>query len=297
MTLARSSFLDGERLQSRLALRVAPIQPGAFHTLTVLEQTSFGFRLGDGSIVLPNAQAPRECAVGDALEVFVYESASGKLLASAERPKGAPGSFACLEVVDRNPHGVFMDWGLDKDLFVPRKEQVAPMPIGDYFMVRITTDKQGRVMGSTRIRNFLDDDLSEVREGQKVQLVAYETHERGIRVIVDGRWDGLVYEDDIYEELYVGAQLRGSVAKVREDAKLDIHIRPRGVAAIDNDREKILTALRANAGFLGLHDKSSPAAIEAQLHMSKKAFKRAVGGLLRAGSVRFEDGGIRLIGD
>lgn len=274
---------------------MAPIQPGSFHTLAVLEETSFGLRLGDGDVVLPRAQVPQGCVVGDELEVFVYENASGRMLASTKTPKGAPGSFACLEVVDRSAHGVFMDWGMDKDLFVPRKEQVAPMSVGDHHVVRITSDKQGRVMGSARIRSFLADDLSEVRVGQKVALVAYEAHERGIRVIVEDRWDGLIYEDEIYEDLRVGTRLEGTVAKIREDAKLDVHIRPRGVAAIKSDRSTVLDALRANEGFLPLHDKSPPAAIESRLRMSKKAFKRAVGNLLRAKLIELDGGGIRLV--
>ena len=274
---------------------MAPIQPGSFHTLAVLEETSFGLRLGDGSVVLPRAQVPPGCAVGDELEVFVYENASGRMLASTKTPKGAPGSFACLEVVDRSAHGVFMDWGMDKDLFVPRKEQVAPMSVGDHHVVRITSDKQGRVMGSARIRSFLADDLSEVSVGQKVALVAYEAHERGIRVIVEDRWDGLIYEDEIYQDLRVGTRLEGTVAKIREDAKLDVHIRPRGVAAIKSDRNTVLDALRASEGFLPLHDKSPPAAIESRLGMSKKAFKRAAGNLLRAKLIQLDTGGIRLV--
>ncbi len=271
-------------------------QPGAFHTLTVSEETAFGMRLGDGSILLPRKSVPEGCAVGDALEVFVYEDAAGRPVATLETPKARPGEFALLEVVDRSAHGVFMDWGLEKDLFVPRDEQVVPMSVGQRHVVMISEDGRGRVMGSARVRDFLDEEVHEAQVGQGVEVMVYEAHELGMRVIVAGRWEGLVYNDEIYEPLRPGARLEGTIAKVRDDGKLDIHTRPRGLAAkISTDKDVLLAALRANDGQLPLYDKSSPAAIKSVLKMSKKAFKRALGGLLRTGLVCLEDGGIRLL--
>lgn len=271
------------------------LQLGAFHTLEVTAEKPFGMLLGDGSVVLARRHMPQGCAVGDRLEVFVYEDAEGQTVATTHTPKGRIGDFACLEVLDRTQHGVFMDWGVEKDLFVPRQEQAVDMYIGDHHVVVITTDKQGRVMGSSRIRDFLDDDVSEVEVGRNVDVMAYEAHERGMKVIVDGRWEGLIYKTEIYRDLHPGDRLEGIVATVRDDAKLDIDIRERGVAAMSAGKDQLLEALRANNGFLPLHDKSSPEDIRARLHVSKKAFKRAVGNLLRAGLVRLDNEGIRLL--
>lgn len=268
---------------------------GAFHTLEVMEEKSFGMLWGDGSVVLLRRHVPKDCSVGDQLRVFVYENAEGKTVAVAKTPKGGVGDFACLKVVDRSKHGVFMDWGIEKDLFVPRSEQSSDMRVDQFYVVAITNDEQGRVMGSSLIREFLDDDMSELKAGRNVKVMAYERHERGMKVIVDNRWDGLIYKDEIYQPMRIGTRAEGTVAKVRDDAKLDIHIRSHGMAGMDAGREQLLEKLRANELFLPVHDKSPPEVIKERLSMSKKAFKRALGNLLRERLVRVQGEGIILV--
>jgi predicted RNA-binding protein (virulence factor B family) len=271
------------------------LQLGAFHTLEVVEEKPFGMLLGDGSVVLPRRNMPKGIVVGEQLRVFVYEAADGRIIAAARFPKGEVGDFAHLKVVDQSQHGAFLDWGLGKDLFVPQDEQASQMMVGKSYVVAITTDESGRAMGSSLIREFLDDDMSPVSVGRSVKLLAYEHHERGMKVIVDKRWDGMIFQDEIYRDLRVGSRLEGTVSRVRDDAKLDIHIRRHGSAGMAEGRDSLVVALEKASGFLALTDKSEPAAIKAELGMSKKAFKRAVGNLLRSGQITLEDGGIRLV--
>lgn len=271
------------------------IQLGAFHTLEVVREEANGLRMGEDEIFLPRSQVPAGVSIGDELELFVYEGRDGRPVATTATPKAKVGEFAFLRVVDSSGDGVFVDWGLDKDLLVPRAEQYRPLRVGRSYVIAVTTDAQGRVMGSNKIREFFDDDTSALVVGRDVDLMAFELHELGMKVIVDGRWEGMVFSDDIYERLRVGDRARGRVSRVRGDGKLDIALRERGVAAMQVGRDALVVALEAAGGFLPLHDKTSPEVIRRELSMSKKAFKRAVGNLLKAGRVELDDTGIRLL--
>lgn len=273
------------------------LQIDAFHTLEVREEKPFGVLLGDDSIVLPRRHVPEGCKVGDELTVFVYQNADGSTVATSKKPKGKVGEFACLRCIDTMQHGAFLDWGLEKDLFVPNDEQPLRMRVDRHYVVAITTDTQNRVMGSGRVREFLDDDMSALYIGKAVELIVYEHHELGLKVIVDHRWEGMIYKSDLFEKLRIGSKLSGAVTKVRDDARVDVRIRSVGRKGRDEGQEQLLTALRGAEGYLALHDKSSPEEVKEGVQMSKKAFKRAIGNLLRARIIRLEEGGIRLVAD
>lgn len=273
-----------------------PLELGAFHTLEVVEDRAAGVLLGDAGILLPRKQVPEGTQVGAQLEVFVYEGPNGRPVATTRQPHAKVGEFGYLRVVDRSDLGAFVDWGLDKDLLVPRNEQYRPLSVGRRYMVAVTTDARGRVMGSNRIREFLDDDTSELSLGQEVRVVPFELHERGMRVIVDGRWEGMIFHDDIYERMRIGDELQGRISKIRPDGKVDVALRARGEKGRAVGRGRLEEALEAAGGFLPLHDKSDPEDIQRTLSMSKKAFKRAVGNLYKAGRLELTDDGIRLIG-
>jgi predicted RNA-binding protein (virulence factor B family) len=270
------------------------IQLGAFHTLEVVREEANGLRLGEDAILLPRSQVPPDAVPGDTLEVFVYEGRDGRPVATTATPKAKVGEFAFLRVVDSSGDGVYADWGLDKDLLIPRSEQYRPLRVGRSYVVAITTDAQGRVMGSNKIREFFDDDTRPLKAGQEVDLMAFELHELGMKVIVDGRWEGMVFSDDIYQRLRVGDCARGKISRIRGDGKLDIALRERGHAGMQVGRDALSLALEAAGGYLPLHDRTPPEVIRRELSMSKKAFKRAVGNLLKAGRIELEAEGIRL---
>ena len=270
------------------------LQTGAFHTLTVISIDASGATLGDDAFLLPSNEVPEDLSVGDQLHVFVSVDNREQLVATTARPALTFGEFAVLCVVDQNEYGAFLDWGLKKDLFVPSKEQPYTLSIGQKHCVTLTRDAQGRVMGSARVEEFLDRDLSPLQTGKAVRLLVYEFHDLGAKVIADGRYGGMVYADDIYQELELGTELNGFIEGMREDGKLDIRLRSRGTAALTEGKESLLSALVDADGFLPLHDKSSPEDIYDRLQMSKKAFKRSVGILMKAGRLSIEQGGIRL---
>jgi predicted RNA-binding protein (virulence factor B family) len=268
---------------------------GDFHTLEVISEDPSGLLLGDERILLPRRNVPKGCAVGDRVRVFLYADPQGRAVATTREPALRPGEFAFLKVVHRMEHGVFMDWGLEKDLFVPNHEQIQHMRVGQRYVVGLTIDAQDRVMGSNRIGNLLDGDVFELEVGQRVKLMVYERHERGLKVIVDGRYPGMIYDSDVYQDIGIGDQLEGAIATIREDGKLDIRLRETGLAAMSQDAESVLAALKRSGGYLPLNDKSDPRAIRSQLEMSKKAFKRAVGILFKAEQLEIEADGIRLL--
>lgn len=270
---------------------------GHTHELEVVDQRPYGLVLGEDEIVLPRSRVPEGTKVGDRLRVFCYLDGEGRPTATMKMPAAQLGEFAYLRVSGRSRHGVFMHWGIEKDLFVPNDEQPHRLSDGERYPVFITTDKQGRMMGSARVEDFFDDDLSPLEVDARVRVMAYSHHERGVKVVIEQRWGGLVYADEIYRELPLGRFVWGWVDAIRDDNKIDVRLRERGSRGRLDARSTLLEALRAAGGHLALHDKSDPDEIRSTLHMSKKAFKRAVGNLLRAGVVTLDDDGVRLVTD
>jgi uncharacterized protein len=275
------------------------IEIGRYNRLMATRRAPPGVYLTheESEVLLPNRHIPESLELGTEIEVFVYTDSDDRPVATTQKPHAAVGEFAYLKVIDLSDHGAFMDWGLDKDLFVPFAEQEARMQLGEQYVVAVCLDERTqRVMGTSRLAQFFEADVSGVEVRQPVELIVYRCTELGAQVLVDQRYAGLVYQSETFAPLAVGARLTGYVQRVREDGKLDISLKPPGSAGRDGDTQALIQALEAAGGTLPLHDNSSPDEIARLLKMSKKAFKRAVGNLYRQRLVELSPAGISLTG-
>jgi predicted RNA-binding protein (virulence factor B family) len=272
------------------------ISIGIYNNLQVTRFLSFGAFLSDGEeeVLLPGPQIPDGLAVGDELRVFIYKDSEDRLIATVNHPVAVAGQFVALKVVDLTPHGTFVDWGLERDLLIPFGEQQAPMAMGQWVVVHISVHEESRrLMGSTRLDAFFDFEVGGLSPGQEVELLVYDFNMEGARVVIDGKHRGIVYRDQTYRALAAGDCLPGWVQLVRDDGLVDVSLQRPGVDGVEDARSSILRALAEAEGLLPLHDKSSPEDIRQCLGMSKKLFKKAIGGLYRDGEIRIDDDGIR----
>jgi predicted RNA-binding protein (virulence factor B family) len=231
---------------------------------------------------------------GDMLQVFVYGDASGRPVATLRRPLAEVGEFALMRVSQLTTHGAFMDWGLDKDLLVPPKEQPEAMKPGRRYLVKVRLDREGRPIGTASIDKCLSGADETLAEGQEVNLIVWQFTPLGAKVIINDRFRGLLYRDEIGERLNYGDRLKGFIRQIRADGKIDCTLSRGTRSDIDQAKDKIMEALVARQGFLPLHDKSPADEVQRQLGMSKKVFKKGVGGLYRAGLVELADNGVTL---
>ena len=273
---------------------------GEQQTLVVRNEKEQGLYLGGeerkDQVLLPRKYVPPGTQLGDSLRVFVYTDSEDRPVATTQTPKAAVGDFALLEVVDVTPHGAFLDWGLDKDLFAPKKEQSRRLRVGDRCVFAVTLDpRDERVKASSLLGKYLDYDVSHLKPGAEVDLLVYDERDIGYLVVVDDAHSGLVYRNEVFEPLEIGQRLIGWIKTVRSDNKIDVRIQRPGASGIDDAQEVVLEALRKAGGFLPLHDKSPPAEIYEALGMSKKAFKRALGGLYKARRVELGPEGTKLL--
>lgn len=264
------------------------IEIGRTQTLTIKSQVKAGLMVGDArdELLLPNKFVPAEAKVGGPIEVFVYTDSEDRPVATTQTPLAQVGDFACLEVVDQNSHGAFLNWGLDKDLFAPRSEQHEPLIVGRRYVVAVYLDNaSGRVAAASRLGEFFDYDLSPLSVGDRVPVVVYGRNERGTQVIVADRYSGLVYSNEIYIELKVGDKLDAYVSALRDDNKVDLRLQQTGARGQKDATARLLDAIEQAGGMLPLGDKSSPDEIYQRLGMSKKVFKAAIGALYKSGKV------------
>jgi predicted RNA-binding protein (virulence factor B family) len=228
------------------------------------------------------------------LEVFLYQDAAGDLQATCRPPMAQAGELALLTVTSVGPHGAFLDWGMAKDLLAPFGLQPERMLAGRRYLVKVDIDQQGRAFANARIDDCLDHNRPDLHEGDKVALLIWQLTDLGAKVIVNQRFPALLYRDELPAGTSVGMQLAGYVKRLREDGKLDVTLRKVGAEGVADARDVILKALADHDGTLALHDRSSPAVILKALGMSKKTFKKAVGGLYKDGLVTLTDEGVRL---
>jgi predicted RNA-binding protein (virulence factor B family) len=231
---------------------------------------------------------------GETVQVFVFRDSTGHLRATRRQPLAQVGEFALLTVRSVTPHGAFLDWGMEKDLLAPYRLQPQRMQVGERHLVKVGLDEQERPFATARIESCLESEIRDRKEGDEVTLVLWEFTDLGAKVIVDHRYLGLLYREDLRGNEEVGDRLAGYVKRLRPDGKLDVTLRKVGAEGADEARNTLLTALQKSGGFLPLHDDSAPEAIRDALGLSKKAFKKAVGGLYKAGTVVLEKEGIRL---
>ncbi len=247
-----------------------------------------------GEILLPGRLMPKGAEPGNILKVFIYLDSEERLTATTARPRAVVGEFALLNVKDNVSVGTFLDWGLDKDLLLPFGEQLSPLRRGERVLVRVYLHNSGRIAASAKLEKFIrpvDDTLS---EGDEVDLLVYAFSDLGAKVIINDSFGGLLFHNDLYAKPACGDRLRGYVKKIRDDGKIDITLRKGGAQEAATDKELILTALKAKDGFLPLTDKSAPEAIAELLRLSKKSFKKAVGGLYKEGLINMTPDGISL---
>ncbi len=276
------------------------IEIGKINNLIVSKHSTHGVYLkdedSDEEVLLPNAFVDSKLSVDDVISVFIYKDSEDRIVATTETPKLFLGQFELLRIKDVTKVGAFADWGLQKDLLIPYSEQKHELEVGEEYIVHLYLDEQSkRLVGSTKIRKHLQKEGIVLTPGDEVDLMAFDVSDMGVSVIVNEKYSGMVYDDEIYEPLEYGEKLKGYVKKVREDGRLDITLRKFGYKKVSSESDKILKKLNENNGFLNLHDKSSPEEISNQLKMSKKVFKKAIGDLYKRKKIKIEKDGIRLI--
>jgi len=276
------------------------IEQGKEIELKIAKRATFGLYLADESgeeVLLPNKYCTEEMKPGDTTRVFVYKDSEGKKVATTLTPKIFIHEFALLKVSAVTGVGAFLDWGLEKELMVPFREQKQKMEVGRWYIVYLDLDKKSdRLYASNRVERFLQNDQISVKEGDEVALVVLQKTDLGYSVIVNHAHKGLIFDNEIFQEIRVGNQLKGYVKKIRDDQKIDISIQAIGFRNVnDSNIELIYKTLVENDGFLAVTDKSSPDEISTLFGISKKAFKKSLGALYKQKRVDIQSDGIRII--
>ncbi len=271
---------------------------GKLNTLEIVKTTPQGMYLDSekGEILLPTKYIPENANIGDTVEVFIYTDSEDRLIATTLKPYAFLDEFACLYAKHTTSFGAFMDWGLEKDLFVPLKEQYKMMIEGQKYVVRICLDSRTeRLIGVSKLGAFLEKDTADLQVGQEVSLLVHEFTTIGVMCIIDNLYSGMLYKNEIFKPLEIGDVLNGYIKNVREeDGKIDLSLRKEGFKGIRNETDSIIENLRENDGFLPYGDDSTPEEIKKQFQMSKKTFKKLIGILYKQGKIVILDSGIKL---
>ncbi|RZJ71017.1 S1-like domain-containing RNA-binding protein [Flavobacterium sp.] len=272
---------------------------GKYNTLEILRETKVGLYLGDGKeeVLLPNKYVPLQYEIGQEVDVFVYLDHEERKVATTLEPYIYLNEFALLRVNYTNEFGAFMDWGMEKDLFVPFAEQARKMEKGKRYIVYMFVDeKSNRLVGSSKTNQFLDNSELSVEVGDEVDLLVSHITEAGINVIVNESFKGLLFENEVFDEsIKPGDRLVGFIKKIRPGNKIDVSLEKQGYEKVEPNAQKILDKLQSGRGFLRLNDESSPEDIKSILQMSKKTFKKAIGALYKDRKIEIKDDGIQLI--
>ena len=272
------------------------LEIGKYNRLEVKKLSAIGAYLVSemGDILMPTKYVPEGLHPGEHIKVFVYLDSEDRLIATTLAPKAQVGEFALLEVKDTGSVGAFLDWGLEKDLLVPFSEQPRPMQKGEKYLVRVYLDRSDRIAASAKLGKYLETRNIKLACGEEVQLTFYEFGELGAKVIINGRYQGLLFKNEIFGSYQVGDRVKGFVAKLREDGKIDVSLRKGGAQDPAGGKEKFLKALRDSGGFLPVGDKTPPQQISAQFNLSKKSFKMLIGNLYKQGVIEITREGVKL---
>ncbi len=273
------------------------LQVGEYHELRVLRKKEAGLYLDDGAegLLLPSRYASPSLQTGDLVKVFVYHDSEDRPIATTLHPKAILREIVLLKVADTSPYGAFMDWGLPKDLFIPKAGMKTPFRKGGSYLVQITADpKSGRLMGTQYFDSDLKNELLTVKEKELVHLTVYRETDIGYVMIINHRHTGVLHHNEVYQSLETGAIREGYISKIRPDNTIDVRLGKPGFIRTDTEAEKILEQLHKAGGFLPYHDKTDPAIIYEQLGMSKKAFKQAIGRLYKERKIMITPQGCKL---
>ena len=275
------------------------IKIGEYQTLTIAYQKPQGFYLKDdenNNVLLPNAYITSDMKIEDDIEVFVYSDGSGIDVATTETPKLTVGQFACLEIVGISYAGAFADWGLQKDLLIPFSNQKGKLREEQKVIVFLYLDAESeKLVGTTKINRYLQLEANgELEKGQEVDLIVYAKTDLGYKVIINQKYGGLVYDNEVPNPLFHGEELKGYIKPLREDGLIDVSVARLGHKSIEPNADNILQKLERNRGYLPYHDKSDPEEIRVEFGISKKAFKKSLGLLYKQKIITIKPDGIYL---
>jgi uncharacterized protein len=275
------------------------IRLGLINTLKIDRQSDHGFYLvseDDNSVLLPNAYIDEQMKIGDEIEVFIYNDSEDRYVATTQRPKAMLDEFGYFEVVDTNEFGAFVDWGLPKDLFVPKAFQRIALEKGMKFVFRVCLDERtDRLIAAHKFKKYIQNDIEELQENQKVALIVREKTPLGFKVIVENRYEAMIFHNEIFEDIWIGQKKIGYVKKKRADRKLDISLQPLGEKNQDIGVNRVQKVLKAHGGSLECNYKSSPEQIKELFGLSKKNYKKALTTLIDEKIISLDEKGIKLL--
>ena len=275
------------------------IKLGDYNTLKIVKSVDFGLYLDGGNageILLPTRYVPKNAKIGDELEVCIYLDQDEKLVATTLHPLAKVGDIACLEVAWVNEYGAFLNWGLMKDLFCPFREQKMRMQKGYHYVVYIKEDEEShRLIATAKVDKYLYSDRPPYKHGDAVDILIWQKTDLGFKAIVDNHYQGLIYEDQIFQPLHTGDRMTAYVDHIRQDNKIDITLQPTGRRQTEEFSEVLLRYLQENDGHCDLGDKSPSELIADRFKVSKKVYKKAVGDLYRRRLITISDNGIDLV--
>jgi hypothetical protein len=274
------------------------VKIGEYNVLKVLRAVDFGVYLDDGAdgILLPKRFMPEGLKVDDEIKVFVYHDSEGRPIATTQQPKGVVGEVVKMKALTVTNLGAFLDWGLMKDIFVPKSKQQNFMREGGDYLVKIYIDEQtGRVAATEKLESFLSNEKLTVKEMDEVDLIVYRRTDIGYVVIINNVHTGVLHFNEIYRNITVGDKMKGFIKTIRPENKIDVVIGQAGYKRVEGESEKILRLLNENNGYLPYHDKSNPEEVYAFFGMSKKSFKMATGALYKQKKIEFTKTGIKLL--
>lgn len=272
------------------------IELGNYNTLKILRETAVGLFLGDDDVddlLLPLKYIPDEFNIGDDISVFCYLDHEERPIATTLKPLIKRNTFGRLRVAEVNEFGAFLDWGLEKHLLVPFREQQIKMIEGESYVVFCYLDeKTFRLVASSRLNKFAKNEDLSLCPKDEVDLLVSRQSELGWDVLINNKYQGLVFKSEVFQPMQVGMTLKGYVKKIREDNKVDIALKPIGHLGLEPAAKKIFEQLELAGGYISLHDKSAPEEIQEMFQMSKKTFKKAIGALYRDRKIEIKDDGI-----
>lgn len=274
------------------------IELGRFNHLEIVKEVDFGLYLDggeEGLILLPSRYVPYTYEIGQKIDVFVYLDNEERLIATTLKPYVQVGEFACLQVAWVNKFGAFLDWGLMKDLFCPFREQRRKMEVGHRYIIHAHVDEDSfRIMASAKVENFLSKEMPPYAPEDEVDLMIWQHTNLGYKVIIDNKFQGLVFENQVFRRLEPGDKMKGYIMQVREDGKIDVSLQRTGRQQTEEFADTLLKYMERNGGRCYLHDKSPAEEIYERFKVSKKVFKKAVGDLYKRRLIEITDQGIRL---
>lgn len=274
------------------------IKMGEYNMLKVIKEKSMGVFLDDGQdgILLPKRFVPEGTKTGDELKVFLYYDSEDRPIATTQTPFGILGDIVKLKVIDVTNHGAFLDWGLMKDLFIPKSKMKTFMVRNGEYLVKIVMDERtGRLTATEKLEPFLSNENLTIKEKEIVNLIVYRQTDIGYEVIINNIHKGILHNNEIYRNISIGDKFKGFIKNILPENKIDVAAGTPGYTRVEDETEKIVRLLKENDGYLPYHDKSSPDDIYSFFEMSKKTFKMATGNLYKQHKISFTKSGIQLL--